>query len=80
MEYEDLTPFFRKNVDFFLDLSEYLKGNYFKSSKMIKNLIKAIVTLTLTSSAFFIGFYLGQEKIVSRIPNFQEDSEEKEPS
>jgi len=45
---------------------------------MLKNLIKAIVTLTLTSSAFLIGFYLGQEKIVSRIPNFQEDPEEKE--
>jgi hypothetical protein len=45
---------------------------------MLKNLIKAIVTLTLASSAFFIGFYLGQEKIVSRIPDFQEDPEEKE--
>jgi len=42
------------------------------------NLIKALVTMALASSAFFIGFYLGQEKIVSRIPDFQEDLEEKE--
>ncbi len=45
---------------------------------MMKNLIKALVTMALASSAFFIGFYLGQEKIVSRIPDFQEDLEEKE--
>jgi len=45
---------------------------------MMKNLIKTLVTMALASSAFFIGFYLGQEKIVSRIPNFQEDLEEKE--
>jgi len=45
---------------------------------MMKNLIKTLVTMALASSAFFIGFYLGQEKIVSRIPDFQEDLEEKE--
>jgi len=45
---------------------------------MIKYLVKSLVTLALASSAFFIGFYLGQEKIVSRIPNFQEDLEGKE--
>jgi hypothetical protein len=28
------------------------------------------------SSAFIIGFYLGQEKIISKIPKFQEDSDE----
>ena len=43
----------------------------------MKNLLKSLVTLALASSAFFIGFYLGQEKIVSKIPKFQDDIEEK---
>ena len=43
----------------------------------MKNLFKSLVTLALTSSAFLIGFYLGQEKIVSKIPNFQDEIEEK---
>jgi hypothetical protein len=45
---------------------------------MMKYLVKSLVTLALASSAFFIGYYLGQEKIVSRIPDFQEDLEGKE--
>ena len=39
----------------------------------MKSLCKSLLTLALTSTAFFIGFYLGQEKIVSKIPDFQED-------
>lgn len=35
------------------------------------------MTLVLASSAFVIGFYLGQEKVVSKIPDFQEEVEEK---
>jgi len=42
------------------------------------SLCKSLFTLALASTAFFIGFYLGQEKIVSRFPNFQDDRDEKE--
>jgi len=42
---------------------------------MIKNIMKSLMTLVITSSAFLIGFYIGQEKIVSKIPDFQEDQE-----
>jgi hypothetical protein len=34
------------------------------------------MALFLTSSAFLIGFYLGKEKIVAKIPNFQSESED----
>lgn len=44
----------------------------------MKDIIKTILTLFVASSAFLIGFYLGQEKIVSKIPDFQEDAEEKD--
>lgn len=43
----------------------------------MKNLFKSIFALALVSSAFFIGFYLGQEKIVSKIPKFQDEPEGK---
>jgi len=43
----------------------------------MKNIFKSFFTLLLASSAFFIGFYLGKEKIISKIPEFQEDFEEK---
>lgn len=43
----------------------------------MKNILKSLITLFVASSAFLIGFYLGQEKIVSKIPDFQEDFEEK---
>jgi len=44
----------------------------------MKDIFKTMLTFFIASSAFFIGFYLGQEKIVSKIPKFQEDSEEKD--
>ncbi|HZX10800.1 MAG TPA: hypothetical protein VFG01_07615 [Acidobacteriota bacterium] len=43
----------------------------------MKNIFKSFFTLMLASSAFLIGFYLGKEKIISKIPDFQEDFEEK---
>jgi hypothetical protein len=43
----------------------------------MKSLCKSLLTLALASTAFFIGFYLGQEKIVSKIPEFQDDQGEK---
>ncbi len=39
----------------------------------MKNMLRSLFTLVLASSAFLIGFYLGQEKIVTKIPNFQEE-------
>jgi hypothetical protein len=42
----------------------------------MKNLCKSLLALLVTSSAFLIGFYLGKEKIISKIPNFQADSED----
>ncbi len=43
----------------------------------MKSLCKSIFALVLASTAFFIGFYLGQEKIVARFPDFQDDKDEK---
>ncbi len=43
----------------------------------MKSLCKSLLTLAMASTAFFIGFYLGQEKIVSKIPDFQDDKGEK---
>jgi hypothetical protein len=35
-----------------------------------------LLALIVTSSAFLIGFYMGKEKIISKFPNFQPESEE----
>ncbi len=42
---------------------------------MMKNIFKSIFALFVASSAFLIGFYLGKEKIKSKIPDFQEEKE-----
>jgi len=42
---------------------------------MMKNILKSIFALLVASSAFYIGFYLGKEKIKSKVPEFQEDTE-----
>ena len=44
---------------------------------MIKNIFKSFLTLLVVSSAFLVGFYLGEEKVKSKIPEFQEDLESK---
>lgn len=44
--------------------------------KTMRNICKAFFTLLMASSAFLIGFYLGQEKISAKIADFQEESEE----
>lgn len=69
MTFVKLTTFL---IDFFFVLEENLKEN-----KRMKDVFKSLFTLLLASSAFFIGFYLGKEKIISKIPDFQEDSEKK---
>ncbi|MFC2169358.1 hypothetical protein ACFLRM_02170 [Acidobacteriota bacterium] len=43
----------------------------------MKNIIRALFTIITTSSAFLIGFYFGKETVMSKIPRFQEDLEEK---
>jgi uncharacterized membrane protein len=43
----------------------------------MKDIFKSLFVLILASSAFYLGFYLGKEKIASQIPDFQEDSEER---
>ncbi len=42
----------------------------------MKNIFKSFVALLVTSSAFVIGFYMGKEKIIAKIPQFQPDPEE----
>jgi hypothetical protein len=42
----------------------------------MKDFFKVLLFLIAASSAFLIGFYLGGEGIKSKIPEFQEDSEE----
>jgi len=44
----------------------------------MKDFLKALLFLIAASSAFLIGFYLGGEGVKSRIPNFQEESEEED--
>lgn len=44
---------------------------------MMKNIFKSFLALLVASSAFLIGFYIGEEKTKSKIPNFQEDLEAK---
>ncbi|HUU52138.1 MAG: hypothetical protein WBF32_13045 [Candidatus Aminicenantaceae bacterium] len=43
----------------------------------MRHILKSIFTIMVTSSAFFLGFYLGKEKIMSMVPDFQEDTDEK---
>jgi len=42
----------------------------------MKNICKSLMALLVTSSAFVIGFYMGKEKIIAKIPQFQADSED----
>ena len=32
--------------------------------------------IILASSAFYLGFYMGKESVISQIPDFQEDLKE----
>ncbi len=44
----------------------------------MKNVFRTLFTIVVTSSAFMIGYYLGQEKIMGMIPKFQEETEDKD--
>ena len=43
----------------------------------MKDLIKSLFFILAASSLFMLGFYLGEEKVKSKISNFQEDLEGK---
>jgi len=58
-------------VDFSMDFDDNQRGVL-----LMKNICKSLMALLVTSSAFVIGFYLGKEKIIAKIPQFQADSEE----
>lgn len=45
----------------------------------MKEIFKSLFVLILASSAFYLGFYLGKENVMSQIPDFQDESEEKIP-
>jgi hypothetical protein len=42
----------------------------------MKDIFKSLFVLILASSAFYLGFYLGKEKVASQIPEFQGEPEE----
>ena len=58
-----------------VDFSMYFDDNQ-RGVLLMKNICKSLMALLVTSSAFVIGFYLGKEKIIAKIPQFQADSEE----
>ncbi len=45
----------------------------------MKDIFKSLFVLILASSAFYLGFYMGKENVMSQISDFQEESEEKLP-
>ncbi len=45
----------------------------------MRDIFKSLFVLLLASSAFYLGFYMGKENVMSQIPDFQEESEEKIP-
>ncbi len=42
----------------------------------MRDIFKSMFVIILASSAFYLGFYMGKESVMSQIPDFQEDSEE----
>ncbi len=42
----------------------------------MRDLFKSIFVILLASSAFYFGFIIGKEKVMSQIPDFQKESEE----
>ncbi len=43
----------------------------------MRDLFKTLLLFISASAAFVIGFYMGGEKVKTRIPDFQEETEEK---
>lgn len=42
----------------------------------MKDIFKSFLALLVFASAFFIGCYIGEEKVKSKISEFQKDSDE----
>ncbi len=45
----------------------------------MRDIFKSLFVLILASSAFYLGFYMGKENVISQIPDFQEEAEKKLP-
>jgi len=41
----------------------------------MRDIFKSLFVLILASSAFYLGFYMGKENVMSQIPDFQEQEE-----
>lgn len=41
----------------------------------MNNFFKSLLIFLAASSAFLVGFYLGEEKVKAKIPDFQEELE-----
>jgi len=42
----------------------------------MKDLFKTLLLILSASTAFFIGYYLGGERLKAKIPNFQDELED----
>lgn len=42
----------------------------------MRDIFKTLMALLVVASGFFIGFYFGEEKVRSKISDFQKDREE----
>lgn len=45
----------------------------------MRDIFKSMFVLILASSAFCLGYYMGKENVMSQIPDFQEEAEERFP-
>lgn len=43
----------------------------------MKDFFKSLFTVFVVTSAFCVGYFLGEEKVRAEIPNFQEEKEKK---
>ena len=44
----------------------------------MREIFKSLFVLILASSAFYLGFYMGKENVMSQIPDFQAEAETEE--
>jgi len=58
-------------IDFFLGF-----GINLKRKVLMKDLFKTLLLILSASTAFFIGYYLGGERLKAKIPNFQDELED----
>jgi len=58
-------------IDFFC-----VFGINLKRKVTMKDFFKTLLLILSASTAFFIGYYLGGERLKAKIPNFQDELEE----